>query len=317
MSTDNQTLFLESEVGDEVVGKRLDQALAFLFPKYSRSRLKKWIEEEVVAVNGEIKRPRDKVNLADKITITTAAEKNHYEWIAEKKPLDICYEDDHLLVINKSANWVTHPGAGNWTGTVMNALLYHAPQLAEIPRAGVVHRLDKDTTGLMVVAKSLIAHAHLVKQLQARTVKRTYETIVGGRVIAGGTVDAPIGRHPQERVRMAVLESGKTAISHYRVLERFEAYSHLRVDLETGRTHQIRVHMAHIRYPVVGDKVYGGRLRLPPNSTEVFREALKNFPRQALHAKALTLVHPISGEEMSFEVPIPEDMEGLLKILRK
>ena len=307
---------LTAVVSRDAAGKRLDQALALLFPEHSRSRLKKWIEQEAVRVNGVFRRPRDFVEEQDAITID-AVENVVSEWEAEALPLEIVFEDEHLLVINKSANWVTHPAVGNWTGTVVNALLHHCKALSQIPRAGIVHRLDKDTTGLLIVAKTLEAQTKLVQQLQARLVKRTYEAIVCGILLAGNTINAPIGRHPQERTKMAVLESGKTAITHYRVLKKFVAHTHLKVDLETGRTHQIRVHLAHIHHPIVGDKVYGGRLRLPPNSSETLRHLLQTFPRQALHAKALALTHPISGEELQWEVPLPEDIENLLKALEQ
>jgi len=307
---------LTATVTDEQAGKRFDQALAILFPEHSRSRLKKWIDRNQVTVNDGFRRPRDRVEIGDVVSIN-AEETIVADWGAEALPLEIIYEDDHILVINKSANWVTHPGAGNWSGTVVNALLHYYPALENIPRAGIVHRLDKDTTGILIVAKTLEAQTKLVQQLQSRTVKRSYEAVVCGVVLSGSTIDAPIGRHPQERVKMAVVESGKTAITHYRVLKKFMAHTHLKVELETGRTHQIRVHLSHIHYPIVGDKVYGGRLRLPPNSTESLRQMLQNFPRQALHAKALALTHPISGEEVSWEVPIPADIQALLAALEK
>jgi len=307
---------LTAVVAPEQAGKRLDQALALLFPEHSRSRLKKWIDKAEVKVNGKSLRPRDFV-VVDDVVVIDAVETVVNEWTAEARPLDVVFEDEHLLIINKSANWVTHPAVGNWTGTVVNALLHHCKALEQIPRAGVVHRLDKDTTGLLMVAKSLEAQTVLVKQLQKRSVKRTYEAVVCGVILSGNTINASIGRHPQERTKMAVVDSGKTAITHYRVLKKFLAHTHLKIDLETGRTHQIRVHMGHIHHPVVGDKVYGGRLRLPPNSSESLRHALQTFPRQALHAKALALTHPISGEPLSFEVGLPPDMEGLLTALEQ
>jgi 23S rRNA pseudouridine1911/1915/1917 synthase len=307
---------LAATVTDEQAGKRFDQALAILFPEHSRSRLKKWIDKNQVMVNGGFRRPRDRVEIGDVVSID-AEEAIVADWGAEALPLEIVHEDDDILVINKSANWVTHPGAGNWSGTVVNALLHYCPALENIPRAGIVHRLDKDTTGILIVAKTLEAQTQLVQQLQSRSVKRSYEAVVCGMVLSGGTIDAPIGRHPQERTKMAVVESGKTAVTHYRVLKKFMAHTHLKVELETGRTHQIRVHLSHIHYPIVGDKVYGGRLRLPPNSTEALRQMLQTFPRQALHAKALALTHPISGTAVGWEVPIPADMQALLAALEK
>lgn len=225
------------------------------------------------------------------------------------------YEDDALLVIDKPAGLVVHPAAGNWEGTLVNALLHYASELANLPRAGVVHRLDKDTSGLLVVARTLAAHKSLVTQLQARTVKREYDAVAAGVMTAGGTVEAPIARHPVDRKRMAVVGGGREAVSHYRVARRFRAHTHVKVQLETGRTHQIRVHMAHIHYPLVGDPVYGGRLRVPAGCSEILRETLQHFKRQALHAGALGLLHPASGEAMNWQVPLPTDMKNLLEVL--
>jgi 23S rRNA pseudouridine1911/1915/1917 synthase len=219
-------------------------------------------------------------------------------------------------VLDKPAGLVVHPAAGHADGTLLNALLHHAPELASVPRGGIVHRLDKDTTGLMVVAKTLEAHTQLVAQLQARSVSRVYEAIVQGVVTSGGKVDAPIGRHPQQRQKMAVTSTGKPAVSHYRVLERFRAHTHVRVKLETGRTHQIRVHMAYINFPLVGDPVYGGRFRIPPATNPVLVQALRDYPRQALHARFLELDHPVSGERLGWESPLPDDFVELLNLLR-
>ena len=231
-------------------------------------------------------------------------------------PLEILYEDSALIVLNKPPGLVVHPGAGNREGTLVNALLHHAPELANVPRAGVVHRLDKDTSGLLVVARTLAAHTHLVAQLQARTVKREYFAIVAGVMTAGGTIEAPVGRHPSERTRMAVVVGGREAVTHYRVLERFRGHTYVRVNLETGRTHQIRVHMAHLHYPLVGDPTYGGRLRLPADSSSTLREALRHFKRQALHAGVLGLIHPESGAALQWDAPLPADMQQLLEALR-
>lgn len=315
MSGLTEHIKLSAAISPELAGKRLDQALALLFPEHSRSRLKEWIDNEEITVNGVFKRPRTRVVEGDQI-IVDATIAVLSDWVGEPIALDIVYEDEDLLVINKPANLVVHPAVGNWVGTLVNALLHHCSALNQVPRAGVVHRLDKDTTGLMVVAKTLAAQTSLVNQLQARTVKRIYEAVVYGLILSGNTIKAPIGRHPHDRLRMAVLESGKTAITHYRVIEKFKAHTHLRVQLETGRTHQIRVHLAHVQHPIIGDKVYGGRLRLPPQASVELQTCLREFPRQALHARSLSLIHPVTSREMQWEVPLPEDMQHLLSVLR-
>lgn len=306
---------LAATVPAAAAGRRLDQVLVELFPDYSRSRLQDWIKTGRVTVNGRTTRPRDKVWDGDQIALE-AAEAAEPVWAGEAIPLEIVHEDAHILVVDKPAGLVVHPAAGNWDGTLVNALLHYAPELAELPRAGVVHRLDKDTSGLLVVARSLAAHKSLVAQLQARTVKREYDAIATGVMTAGGTVAAPIGRHPVDRKRMAVTEGGREAVSHYRVVERFRAHTLVKVQLETGRTHQIRVHMAHIHHPLLGDPVYGGRLRLPAACGERLREALRLFRRQALHAGALGLIHPASGEARQWRAPLPLDMQQLLEVLR-
>ncbi len=237
------------------------------------------------------------------------------EWSAEPLPLDIIYEDDEMLVLNKSAGVVVHPAAGHQGGTLLNGLLEHCPALENLPRAGIVHRLDKDTTGLMVVAKTLPAHTSLVQQLQTRRVKREYEAIVKGVLTGGGTVDAPLDRHPVNRKKRAVVASGKEAITHYRVEQRYRCHTHTQVQLETGRTHQIRVHMAHIGHPLVGDQVYGGRLQIPAASSESMIIELQNFKRQALHARRLSLTSPGADKDMSWEAPLPSDMQKLLAVL--
>jgi 23S rRNA pseudouridine1911/1915/1917 synthase len=296
--------------------KRLDQAAAELMPEHSRSRLQSWIKSGVLTVNGKTCKPRDKVMLNDLLELDAEPEVK-VTWEAEPITLDIVYEDEHLLVINKPAGLVVHPAAGHADGTLVNALLNYAPEVENLPRAGIVHRLDKDTSGIMVVARSLIAHTSLVNQLQERTMGREYEAVVVGSLTGGATVDAPIGRHPQDRKRMAVVSSGKPAVTHYRLIERFAAHTHVRCKLESGRTHQIRVHMTHVRHPLVGDPVYGGRLRLPKGTTEELRAELAAFNRQALHARKLTLEHPETGETMSWEVELPEDMVQLIAALRK
>src|SRR5690606_1818324 len=239
------------------------------------------------------------------------------EWIAQDIELNIVYEDEHLLVIDKPAGLVVHPAAGHADGTLLNALLHHVPDIVNVPRAGIVHRLDKDTTGLMVVAKTLQAQTNLVEQLQKRTVSRIYECISIGVITAGGTIDAPIGRSSSQRQRMAVTDGGKPAITHYRVLERYRSHTHVRVKLETGRTHQIRVHMSHVGYPLVGDPVYAGRFRIPPAASPSLVQSLKEFPRQALHARFLELDHPATGKRMKWESPLPDDLVWLLTLLRQ
>ena len=311
-----QSDYLSAFVSEDLSGKRLDQALAELFPDFSRSRLQQWIKNGNVKVNDVVLRPRDKVHAGDCIALTVLLEAEVVS-LPEAIALDVVYEDEQIIVVNKPQGMVVHPAAGNRQGTLLNALLYYAPELESVPRAGIVHRLDKDTTGLLVIARTLQAQNHLVTQLQARAFQREYQTLVVGVMAAGGTVDAPIGRHPVNRKRMAVVSSGKPAITHYRVEERFRAHSRLNVRLETGRTHQIRVHMAHIRYPVLGDPVYGGRLRLPAGCSDALRSALTGFNRQALHAARLGISHPATGEHLQWEVPLPSDMRQLIELLRE
>ncbi|MCO2226328.1 23S rRNA pseudouridine(1911/1915/1917) synthase RluD [Pseudomonas aeruginosa] len=305
-----------AEVPFELGGQRLDQIAAQLFPEHSRSRLVGWIKDGRLTVDGAVLRPRDIVHSGAQLVLE-AEQEAQGEWLAQDIELDIVYEDEHILVIDKPAGLVVHPAAGHQDGTLLNALLYHVPDIANVPRAGIVHRLDKDTTGLMVVAKTLEAHTKLVAQLQARSVSRIYEAIVIGVITSGGTIDAPIGRHGVQRQKMAVVDAGKVAVSHYRVLERFRAHTHTRVKLETGRTHQIRVHMSHIGYPLVGDPVYGGRFRIPPVASQTLVQTLREFPRQALHARFLELDHPATGVRMKWESPLPEDFLWLLSLLRQ
>ncbi|EPC5683006.1 23S rRNA pseudouridine(1911/1915/1917) synthase RluD [Pseudomonas aeruginosa] len=305
-----------AEVPFELGGQRLDQIAAQLFPEHSRSRLAGWIKDGRLTVDGAVLRPRDIVHSGAQLVLE-AEQEAQGEWLAQDIELEIVYEDEHILVIDKPAGLVVHPAAGHQDGTLLNALLYHVPDIANVPRAGIVHRLDKDTTGLMVVAKTLEAHTKLVAQLQARSVSRIYEAIVIGVLTSGGTIDAPIGRHGVQRQKMAVVDAGKVAVSHYRVLERFRAHTHTRVKLETGRTHQIRVHMSHIGYPLVGDPVYGGRFRIPPVASQTLVQTLREFPRQALHARFLELDHPATGVRMKWESPLPEDFLWLLSLLRQ
>lgn len=299
----------------EAAGKRLDQVLADLMPEYSRSRLQQWLKKGRVLVDNEVLKPKTRVLGGENLAIRIEQEAQG-DWQAEAIPLDIIYEDDSLLVINKPVGLVVHPAAGNYNGTLLNALLYHCRELENVPRAGIVHRLDKDTSGILVIAKTLAAQTHLVNQLQQRAFEREYEAVVTGEMTGGGTVDKPIGRHPVQRTKMAVVSNGKPAITHYRIKERFRGYTRIQVKLETGRTHQIRVHMAYLRYPLVGDPVYGGRLKMPPDCPEPLQAFLLGFRRQALHALRLGLSHPDSGEWLSWETPVAEDMQRLNSLLR-
>ncbi len=294
---------------------RLDQCLAEVFPDYSRSKLQTWIKTGRVLVDGEIMKGREKLDGGEEIELDAEAERV-IEYAPQEIPLDIVYEDDALLIVNKPAGLVVHPAVGNWDGTLVNALLNHAPSLDTLPRAGIVHRIDKDTSGLLMIAKTLQAHNSLVEQLQERSIHREYLALVKGWMTAGGTVDEPIGRHPVDRKRNAVVRrGGKEAITHYRLEQRFKRHTLIRVKLETGRTHQIRVHMTHINYPLVGDQVYGGRFQMPADCSPALAEALRNFKRQALHAAKLGLEHPETGEYCEWEQAIPEDMQNLLKLL--
>ncbi len=299
------------------LGKRLDQTLAQMFPDYSRSRLKDWIVAGKVAINDTIiTKAREKMYGGETITINAEIEAD-IRFEAQDIPLNIVYEDDDILVINKPAGFVVHPGAGNPDGTVLNALLHHCPELDLVPRAGIVHRLDKDTTGLMVVAKTIAAQTNLVESLQRREITREYEAVANGIMTAGGIVDEPIGRHATKRTHMAVTFSGRPSITHYRVMEKYRLHTRIRLRLETGRTHQIRVHMAHISHPLVGDPVYGGRPRPPKNATPQLLELLRKFKRQALHAAMLSLYHPISGEQMTWHAELPDDFVELITLLKE
>ena len=313
----SQQLHLNAEVTDEQLGFRLDQALASLFSDYSRSRIKEWILADMVKVDGQlVNKPREKVYTGQILEVSAVLE-DEVVFKPQNIKLDIVFEDDHILVINKPAGLVVHPGAGNPDGTVLNALLHHYPDIVEVPRAGIVHRLDKDTTGLMVVAKTVPAQTHLVTSLQAREFTREYEAVAMGCFTAGGRVEAPIGRDRVNRIKMAVATTGgKHAVTHYRVAEKYRAHTRLRLRLETGRTHQIRVHMAHIGHVLVGDPVYGGRPRPPKGAGEKLITTLREFKRQALHATMLRLPHPITGELMEWHAPVPEDMAKLEQVLR-
>ena len=303
-----------------LAGMRSDQALAWVFPEYSRTTLKSWILAGRVQVDGRCVEPRHVVSGGEAVELTPPPPsatlsifgREHPEAI----PIEVIHEDPEILVVNKPAGLVVHPGAGNREGTMLNALLYLDPGLAALPRAGIVHRLDKDTSGLLVIARSPRAHQSLVTQLKARRITREYQGIVSGAMVAGGSVEAAIGRHPVHRTRMAVVEQGgKPALTHYRVIRRFRLHTQVRITLESGRTHQIRVHMAHVHYPLVGDPMYGGRVRLPRGAAPALTQALREFPRQALHAARLALEHPATGATLSFAAPLPADMEALIALL--
>ncbi len=312
-----QQIVLTNTVKDSQLGQRLDQAIAELFADFSRSRLKEWLLDGKVQVNGEVvTKPRTKVMGGEEITLQAELE-DEERWEAQDIPLDIVFEDDDIIVINKPRDFVVHPGAGTPDGTVLNALLHHYPDIAEVPRAGIVHRLDKDTTGLMVVAKTVPAQTRLVRALQKRNITREYEAIAIGRMTAGGKVDQPIGRHSTKRTLMAVAPMGKEAITHYRVLEKFRSHTHIRLKLETGRTHQIRVHMSYLQHPLLGDIAYGGRARIPTGASEELTAMIRGFDRQALHAVMLRFEHPITGEVLEFHAPVPDDMVAMTEALRQ
>lgn len=299
----------------ELAGQRMDHVLSQLLPEYSRSRLQKWLREGNILIDNAPCLAKAKAAGGERIQFTPQVE-DEVQAAPQDVPLQIVYEDSELIVLDKPAALVVHPAAGNPDGTVQNGLLYRYPELVSVPRAGIVHRLDKDTTGLLVVARNLKAHHSLVAQLQARTVQREYHAVVAGVMVSGGTVDAPIGRHPHDRKRMAVVEGGKEARTHFRVVERFHAHTLVKLLLETGRTHQIRVHMAFSHYPVVGDPVYGGRLRILPGTPPAVAETLRAFKRQALHARRLRLLHPATGQAMEWSAPLPADMQHLVDVLR-
>nr|WP_163501129.1 23S rRNA pseudouridine(1911/1915/1917) synthase RluD [Halomonas socia] len=311
----SETLHRDARVPDAMAGQRLDQAAAELFDDFSRERLKGWIQQGALTVDGEQLRPKHKLHGGEQLLLRAELE-DDTRFEPQAMALDIVFEDAEVLVINKPAGLVVHPAAGNPDGTLLNAVLHHHPAAASIPRAGIVHRLDKDTTGLMVVAKTLAAQAALVEQLQARSMSREYDAVVTGVMTSGGSVDAPIGRHPKDRKRQAVTGNGKPAVTHYRVTERFRHHTHVRCKLETGRTHQIRVHLAHKRFPLIGDALYGGRLKLPPGADDALKELLRGFPRQALHARKLAFVHPASGQRVEYRAELPDDMLMLLDYLR-
>ncbi len=303
-------------VSDRSAGRRFDAVLAELFPEFSRSRLAEWIKSGDALLDGKTVRPRDPVRGGETVQLQAVLDIQTHS-LPEDIALDILYEDAEVFVLNKPAGLVVHPGAGNPTGTLVNALLHRDPSLATLPRAGIVHRLDKDTSGVMVVARSLQAHTALVAQLSAREVHRQYLAVVGGALVSGGTANAPIDRHPRDRLRMAVREDGREAVTHFRLRERFRAHTLLECRLETGRTHQIRVHMAHLKHPIIGDPLYGGPLKLPKGASDNLIAALRGFKRQALHAETLEFIHPIGGQPVRCSAPMPADMQALVRALRE
>ena len=308
-------LSLQFQLDESFLGQRIDQVAAIVWPDFSREKLKQWLKEGHLLVNGNSVKPKYKSEGDELLTLEVELEAQTRS-LPEDIPLDIVYEDDDIMVINKPVGMVVHPGAGNVTGTLVNAILHHYPRSAELSRAGLVHRIDKDTSGLLVVAKNLEAQFSLSKQLAKKTVYRVYDLIAYGAIIAGGVIDQPIKRHPVDRIKMAILPGGKEAVTHYNVKERFQHFTRIQARLETGRTHQIRVHFSYIGHGLVGDPVYMNRVRVPAGASQLLADTLRGFKRQALHAAKLGLVHPRSGEEMMFEAPWPEDLTHLVEVLR-
>ena len=301
----------------ELAGQRLDLALARLLPEHSRTRIKSWIDAGQVLVGNLPCKPRDTVEAGSRVNVRMTIETPQPDVLPESIDLDLVYEDADVLVVNKPVGLVVHPGAGNRTHTLQNALLGLDKSLAGLSRAGIIHRLDKDTSGLLVVARTPEAHTSLTRQLMARTVSRDYLAVCVGAMTGGGTVDQPIGRHRTDRLRMTIREDGRPAVTHYRILERFRAHTYLSVKLETGRTHQIRLHLSHLRYPIAGDQVYGGRFAQPKGATERLHTTLQGFKRQALHSASLAFDHPRTGERVSLKAPVPADFAQLLAALRE
>ena len=301
-------------IPERMTGQRLDVALSEMLPDYSRSKITAWIKSGEALINHKPFKPKDKVIGSEMVELTISQKQNN-DWAGEDIPLNVVFEDEDIIVLNKAVGLVTHPGAGNWSGTLANALLHYEPKLATLDRAGIVHRLDKNTSGLMVVARNEKSQKYLVEQLQTHSVSREYSAIVYGHMVAGGTIDEAIGRDTKDRVKQAVSSHGKEAVTHYRVIDRYQNHTHVKAILETGRTHQIRVHLSHIGYPLIGDPMYGGKVRFPKKADAVLKEALVSFKRQALHARKLTLTHPTSDELMSWKAPLPEDMLALLDVL--
>tara|TARA_R110002072_G_scaffold55372_3_gene144394 strand:+ start:12077 stop:13021 length:945 start_codon:yes stop_codon:yes gene_type:complete len=309
-------LQLQIIIPEELAGSRLDQALSQLIPEHSRSRIQLWIKSGDVCVNKSIYKQRTEVHNGDIIDIDTEIT-NIEKHQAEAIKLDILHEDEALIIINKPAGLIVHPGAGNPNHTLVNALLHFDKDLDTVPRAGIIHRLDKDTTGVLVVARTLESHTNLVNQLQKRDIKREYQAIVCGQLTSGGTIENKLGRHPKQRIKMAVTSNGKTATTHYRLIKKYQHYTHLHVQLETGRTHQIRVHMSHIKHPIVGDPVYGNNGSIRKGVNPSLRDFISNFSRQALHAYSLSLTHPLTKIDMTFNADLPEDIQTLLTVLNQ
>lgn len=308
-------LSLQFQLDESYLGQRIDQVAALIWNEFSREKLKQWLKDGHLLVNGNTVKPKYKCEGNELLTLDVELEVQTKS-LPENIPLNVVYEDDDIIVINKPVGMVVHPGAGNTTGTLVNALLYHYPKSAELARAGLVHRIDKDTSGLLVVAKNLEAQFSLSKQLAKKSVYRLYDLVVYGNIIAGGTIDEPIKRHPVDRVKMAVLPGGRDAVTHYNVKERFQHFTRVQARLETGRTHQIRVHFSYLGFGLVGDSVYMSRVRVPAGASELLADTLRGFKRQALHAAKLGLIHPRSGEEMMFEAPWAEDFAQLIEVLR-
>ena len=301
-------------IPERMTGQRVDVALSEMLPDYSRSKIIAWIKSGEALINHKPFKPKDKVNGSEMVELTINQKQNN-DWVGEDIPLNVVFEDEDMIVLNKAVGLVTHPGAGNWSGTLANALLHYEPKLATLDRAGIVHRLDKNTSGLMVVARNEKSQKNLVEQLQTHSVSREYSAIVYGHMVSGGTIDKPIGRDTKDRVKQTVSSNGKEAVTHYRVIDRYQNHTHVKVILETGRTHQIRVHLSHIGYPLIGDSMYGSKVRFPRKADAILKKALVNFKRQALHSRKLTLAHPISGKLVSWKAPLPEDMLVLLDVL--
>ena len=303
-------------IPSRMIGERMDVAISVMLPDFSRSKITQWIKSGKALVNEKAFKPKDKVN-GDEIVTLKITLKQNLNWISEKIPLDIIFEDCHIIVINKPFGLVTHPGPGNWTGTLANALLAYDQSLNSLDRAGIVHRLDKNTSGLMVVAKNVKSQKFLVEQLQSHNVMREYSAIVYGNMISGGSVNEPIGRDSRDRIKQSVTHNGKHAVTHFRVINRFNNHTHVKANLETGRTHQIRVHLSHIGHPLIGDPMYGGRSRFPKKASQELKEEIKGFNRQALHSKKMTLKHPESHKLMTWKAEMPSDMESLLNVLSR
>lgn len=297
-------------------GKRLDKVLVLLWPEHSRSQLQTWLREGHIHVDGHILSAKTRLQGGEQISADLPDIERNTPFTPQNIPLDILFADEHVIFVNKPAGLVVHPAAGNWDGTLLNGLLFHFPEVSDLPRAGIVHRLDKETSGILVVARTTLAYDSLVEQLQQRQMTRLYDAVAVGQFVAGGKVNEPIDRHPKDRKRMAVRPQGKPAVTHYRVLEKYRVHTYLRVKLETGRTHQIRVHLSHLRKPLIGDPVYGGRVKLPEGCSTETRDVIQGFQRQALHARRLTIVHPSTGKSMTWSAPLPDDLQQLINTLR-